>query len=457
MSAIDLSIFDLFKIGPGPSSSHTIGPMRAAYDFIQAARALPAATLSSVSGVQVHLFGSLSATGKGHGTVRAVLAGLLGRSPESCSPEFLDELGSDPLVERPLDLGAVRLNINADTVVFDAIEHDYPCNNTMIIRLTGPDGAAAPVFEREYASPGGGFIQFKGQPIVPRGVPTYPYENMLGLKRQLKENGLHLHRLILENEMAVTGAGELEIMDGLDTILRVMDEAVNAGLAAEGVLPGPIGLHRKANHLFERSEIKRQTHENIIGQMCAFAFAAAEENAAGHIIVTAPTCGSAGIIPAIAKIMRTRLGLSEQSVREGLLAAAAVGFLAKHNATIAGAEGGCQAEIGVASAMAAAMLSHATGYDADVTENAAETALEQHLGMTCDPVGGYVQIPCIERNAMSVVKAYTAFIIATDVLPARYKVGLDQAIETMMATGKDMNCKYKETAQGGLAAIVANC
>lgn len=456
MSVIDLSIFDLFKIGPGPSSSHTIGPMRAAGDFLEVARALPAEELAQATGIEVRLFGSLSATGKGHGTVRAVLAGLLGRVPEACPPEFLDELGRDPLAERFVDLGAVRLAVNANSVVFDAIEHDFPCSNTMIIRLGRRQGGA-PVLEREYASLGGGFIQVKGEVPPLRGMPAHPYGTMRELRLRLAESGLPLHRLMLENETAVTGADEASIMAGLDTILRVMDEAVSAGLAAEGVLPGPIGLQRKARHLYERSGLKRQTHENIIGQMCAFAFAAAEENAAGHIIVTAPTCGAAGIIPAMARTMRTRLGLPEQAIREGLLAAAAVGFLAKHNATIAGAEGGCQAEIGVASAMAAAMLSHATGNGADVTENAAETALEQHLGMTCDPVGGYVQIPCIERNAMSVVKAYTAFVIATDVLPGKYKVGLDQAIETMMVTGRDMNCKYKETAEGGLAAIVANC
>jgi L-serine dehydratase, iron-sulfur-dependent, single chain form len=456
MSAIDLSVFDLFKIGPGPSSSHTIGPMKAGCDFLQAARALPSEVLAKATGVEVRLFGSLSATGRGHGTSRAVLAGLLGRAPESCPPEFLDALGTDPEIPRSMDLGVTRLEIRAGDIIYDAIEHGYPCSNTLLIRLLGAEHGA-PLLEREYYSLGGGFLQIKGVPPEPRGVPVHPYGTMRELKRRLAEKKLPLHRLVLENEMAVTGADEAAIMAGLDTILRVMDEAVSAGLAAEGVLPGPIGLHRKARHVYERSKITRQTHEDIIGQMCAFAFAAAEENAAGHIIVTAPTCGAAGIVPAIARIMRTRLGLSEQSVREGLLAAAAIGFLAKHNATIAGAEGGCQAEIGVASAMAAAMLTHATGYDADVTENAAETALEQHLGMTCDPVGGFVQIPCIERNAMSVVKAYTAFIIATDVLPARYKVGLDQAIETMMATGRDMNCKYKETAQGGLAAVVANC
>jgi len=457
MSAIDLSLFDLFKIGPGPSSSHTIGPMKAGYDFIQTARALPAETLARATGLEVRLFGSLSATGRGHGTDRAILAGLLGRSPESCPPEFLEDLARDPLTPRTTELGGARLTLNIENVIFDAIDHGAPFNNTLIIRLFGDDPKAPPLLERECYSVGGGFIQIKGQEEPARKAPLYPYETMAELRERLAENDLSLHRLILENEMAITGADAVTIMGGLDTILRVMDESVSAGLAAEGVLPGAIGLARKARRILERSRIKSQPHEAMLGHLCAYAFAAAEENAAGHIIVTAPTCGSAGIIPAMARIMRTRLSIAEQSIREGLLAASAVGLLAKHNATIAGAEGGCQAEIGVASAMAAAMLAHATGYGPHVTENAAETALEHHLGMTCDPVGGYVQIPCIERNAMSVVKAYTAFIIASVELPTAHKVGLDEAITAMMATGRDMSCKYKETAQGGLAVSVALC
>ncbi len=457
MSAIDLSVFDLFKIGPGPSSSHTIGPMLAAGDFLRVARGLPSDALARVAGVEVRLFGSLSATGRGHGTVRTVLAGLLGRAPEDCPPEFLEDLGRDPFAERHVDLGALRLPVSARNVFFDAVVHSYACPNTLIMRLLASDGGE-PVLEREYASLGGGFIQTRDQPTPTRGAPVHPYATMRELRALAARTGLPLHRIVLENETAITGADEAEIYAGVDTILRVMDESVSAGLAVEGALPGPIGLQRKARHLLERAQsLCQPTHESGIGLMCAYAFAAAEENAAGHIIVTAPTCGSAGIIPAIARVMRTRLGLPEQGVRDGLLAAAAVGFLAKHNATIAGAEGGCQAEIGVAAAMAAAMVAHAAGSPVEVTENAAETALEQHLGLTCDPVGGYVQIPCIERNAMSVVKAYTAFVIASDVAPTKYKVGLDQAIETMLVTGRDMNCKYKETAEGGLAVVVARC
>ncbi len=458
MAAIDLSVFDLFKIGPGPSSSHTIGPMKAGHDFLQLVRELPAETLARAARVAVVLYGSLSATGRGHGTDRAVLAGLLGQAPERCAPAFLDELARSPGDGLCLDLGTTRLPLRLEDVVFGPVEHGFPCNNTLVFRLLGPEGDAAPLAERVYCSVGGGFVQHSGQQDAPRGQPAYPYATMAALKRLVAEHDIGLHRLMLENEMAVTGAGRAAVMAGLDAVLAVMDASVTAGLVAEGILPGPLGLERKARRLFERSSrSKRQPHDSALTKLIAFAFAAAEENAAGHVIVTAPTCGSAGILPATARFMRTYLELAEHSIREGLLAAAAVGFLAKHNATIAGAEGGCQAEIGVASAMAAAMLAHGMGYGVRVVENAAETALEHHLGMTCDPVAGYVQIPCIERNAMGAVKAYAAYLIASDEMPAHHKVGLDQAIEAMHATGRDMNCKYKETAQGGLAVSVIAC
>lgn len=458
MAAIDLSIFDLFKIGPGPSSSHTIGPMQAGGDFLRFARELPVETLAAAARLEVVLYGSLAATGQGHGTDRAVLAGLLGQIPEQCPPAFLDALAQTPHTRRKLDLGPKILEISTEDVVFGPLEHPFPCNNTLVIRLMGPDSRAAPLAERLYASVGGGFVQYAGQPAASRQAPVYPYASMADIKRLVTEHDIGLPRLMLENEMAVTGSGQTTIMAKLDKVLVAMDAAVTAGLATEGVLPGPLGLERKAKRLLQRSSrSQRQPHDSAMTKLIAFAFAVAEENAAGHVIVTAPTCGAAGIIPAAARFMRTYLECAEQSIREGLLAAAAVGFLAKHNATIAGAEGGCQAEIGVASAMAAAMLAHGMGYGVRVMENAAETALEHHLGMTCDPVGGYVQIPCIERNAMGVVKAYAAYLIASDEMPAHHKVGLDQAIEALHATGRDMNCKYKETAQGGLAVSVITC
>lgn len=458
MTTIDLSLFDLFKIGPGPSSSHTIGPMKAGGDFLRLVRELPAETLADATRIEVVLYGSLSATGRGHGTDRAVLAGLLGQVPEHCSPAFLDDLARTPRNRLSLDLGPKSLELGAGNVVFGPVEHDFPCNNTLVIRLLGPEGSATPLAQRVYCSAGGGFVQHGGEQAEARGLPVYPYENMADIKRLVAEHDIGLPKLMLENEMAVTGARQATVMAGLDAVLAVMDAAVTAGLAAEGILPGPLGLERKARRLFERSSrSKRQPHDSAMTKLIAFAFAVAEENAAGHVIVTAPTCGSAGIIPATARFMRTHLELAEQSIREGLLAAAAIGFLAKHNATIAGAEGGCQAEIGVASAMAAAMLAHGMGYGVRVVENAAETALEHHLGITCDPVGGYVQIPCIERNAMGAVKAYAAYLIASDEMVAHHKVGLDQAIAAMQATGRDMNCKYKETAQGGLAVSVITC
>jgi L-serine dehydratase len=458
LTPIDLSLFDLFKIGPGPSSSHTIGPMKAGGDFLRFVRELPAEILAQADRLEIVLYGSLSATGRGHRTDQAILAGLLGQTPERCPPAFLDDLARAPLDRRGLDLGPKRLELSAANVVFGPVEHDHPCPNTLVFRLLGRLGNAAPLAERVYCSPGGGFVQPEGQPAERRGPPAYPYANMADIKRLVAEHDFGLPKLMLENEMAVTGARQATVMAGLDAVLTAMDAAVTAGLAAEGILPGPLGLERKAKRLFERSSrSKRQPHDSAMTRLIAFAFAAAEENAAGHVIVTAPTCGSAGILPATARFMRTQFELAEQSIREGLLAAAAVGFLAKHNATIAGAEGGCQAEIGVASAMAAAMLAHGMGYGVRVVENAAETALEHHLGMTCDPVGGYVQIPCIERNAMGAVKAYAAYLIASDEMVAHHKVGLDQAIAAMQATGRDMNGKYKETAQGGLAVSVISC
>ncbi len=455
MNGIRLSIFDLFKIGPGPSSSHTIGPMRAARDFSAEAARLGDETLSRAARIEVSLFGSLAATGRGHGTVRAVLAGLLGMEPENCPPEFLDDLAADPDRVREIAIGPARLTFSPTSVIFDTERRDIPHPNTLAFRLLDAGGHG--LFEKEYYSVGGGFVQWKGFEPPARGEPQYPYATMRGLREQLDTYGPGLARLMLENESAVTGASEVEVMAGLDTVLGVMEASVRNGLAAEGVLPGALGLHRKARTLLTRSGSKQREADRFIAELCACAFATAEENAAGHVVVTAPTCGAAGVVPAVAHVMRGRLGLSEQSIREGLLAAAAVGFLAISNATIAGAEAGCQAEIGVASAMTAAMLAQGMGLGARAVENAAEIALEHHLGMTCDPVGGYVQIPCIERNAMGAVKAYAAYVIASVALPAHHKVGLDEALKTMLETGRDMCAKYKETSRGGLAVNIANC
>jgi len=455
MDPIVTTLFELFKIGPGPSSSHTLGPMRAGYDFARLAAKLPTADLARATRLTVRLFGSLSATGKGHGTHRAVLAGLLGKKPDDCPSDFLDGLLPDDATAYSIPIGEKTFEVTGKNIIFDALVHDYPFSNTLIFSLLDEKGAA--VFEREYYSVGGGFIQWKGWTPPERGTPPYPYETMEGLIQQIKDNDISLHKLMLANEKALTGLSEQRIFENIDRILAAMDRAVEAGINADGVLPGPIGLWRKGGELLRRSNAKDRIADNFLVTLSAYAFAASEENAAGHIVVTAPTSGSAGVIPAVLTVMRARLNLPDQSIREGLLAAAAVGFLCKRNATIAGAEGGCQAEIGVASAMAAAMLAQACGYGARVVENAAETALEHHLGMTCDPVQGYVQIPCIERNAMSAVKAYAAFMIASTEEHTRHRVGLDVTIKAMADTGRDLSCKYKETSQGGLATCLTVC
>jgi L-serine dehydratase len=448
MAIITTSIFELLKIGPGPSSSHTIGPMKAGFDFYQLMQGLPAETLADAAGLQVFLYGSLAATGKGHGTDRAILAGLLGKSPEDCPPDFLDGLTLERGTKITLRAGERSLPFRATDMQFDAGRFDFPFSNTMIIRLSGGGGI---ILEKEYYSVGGGFLQWKGWQESERGAPRYPYENAEQLWKQMKKHRLKLDELMLANEKAITGLNETEINRRLDRIIAVMEESVQRGVHTEGFLPGPIGLHRKAALFYQRAKGIPKSAERLLVYLCAYAFAAAEENAAGHIVVTAPTCGSAGVIPAVVSLLRRHYKLPIETVRRALLASVAVGFIAKQNASISGAEVGCQGEIGVASSMAAALVAFATDSGALIAENAAETALEHHLGMTCDPVKGYVQIPCIERNAMGAVKAYTAWLIAREGLPVWHIVGLDKAVEAMNLTGRDMKVEYRETSQGGLA------
>jgi L-serine dehydratase len=455
MKPITTSLFELFKIGPGPSSSHTIGPMKAGYDFINTVRALPPDVLARAESIKVHLYGSLSATGRGHGTDRAVLAGLLGENPRTCSSEFMDDLDRENPREYEVRLGTKTCRLTWDDIVFDAVDRDLSFSNTLVIRLLGEN--SIPLFEREYYSVGGGFIQWKGQKEQVRGLPVYPYATMEGLKKILRTQKLRLHEVILANEQALTGASEEEILQGLDAIISTMEEAVETGIRSQGILPGPIGLHRKAWVLYQRACKMTHSTDHLMVALSAYAFGASEENAAGHRIVTAPTAGSSGVMPAVVYVLKNHKNIAPHALHEGLMAAAAVGFLARHNASIAGADVGCQGEIGVASAMAASFLAYAQGYRFQVTENAAEIALEHHLGLTCDPVLGYVQIPCIERNAMGALKAYTAFLIASAEIPGNHKVDLDQVIRAMAETGRDMCSKYKETSLGGLAQSVVQC
>ncbi len=453
MRPITTSLFELFKIGPGPSSSHTIAPMLAGQNFLALAQTLDPTLLSRADKITVQLFGSLSATGLGHGTSRAVLAGLLGHLPHVCPTDLLDDLFHDPGVRYSVDLGAVYIDMGEADIIFDDTVHDYPFSNTLIFSILA---GSEVLLQREYYSVGGGFLQWKGWVHAPCGEPEFAYENMNGLKQHLVNNDMRLHELILRNEMAITGKDEQEILKRLELTLDMMLDSVERGIRTKGVLPGSIGLHRKAPNLFAQARDRNHRDRFLLG-LNAYAVAAAEENAAGHSIVTAPTAGSAGVMPAIVRVMKFAFELPLDNLLQGLMAAASIGFLAKHNASISGAEVGCQGEIGVASAMAAAMLAYGFGHRFKVTENAAETALEHHLGLTCDPVAGLVQIPCIERNAMGAVKAYNAFLIADAEVPSQHVVDLDLAIKAMAETGRDMDARYKETSQGGLAVSHVSC
>ena len=448
---------EFYKVGPGPSSSHTIGPMRITYDFYQRCTKLPADQLSKATALKVYLFGSLSATGKGHGTERASLAGLIGKEPATVDPAFLDGLRDNPDQSFPVKLGDKTVTVTLKDVVFDAVKGDFPHPNTMTCKLMAGNTA---LLEQEYYSVGGGFIEWKGYTPPKKNPPKYPYSTMKELRQHADQNKLTIAQVVLANEMAIPGRSEEEVYAFIDKITNAMVATVKSGLAApeDSVLPGPIKLHSKAATVYKRSQDDQYQTEKVIGMVSAYALAGSEENGRGHLVITAPTGGSAGVMPAVVYALgEGGRKLPPEKIRQGMLAAAAIGYLCKHNATLSAAEGGCQAEIGVASAMAAALA--ATAHDADsiVVENAAESALEHHLGMTCDPVAGFVQVPCIERCAFGAVKAWTAYVIATNEIASRHRVNLDSTITAMAQTAKDMNSKYKETSEAGLALSVTLC
>ena len=448
---------EFYKVGPGPSSSHTIGPMRITYDFYQRCVKLPPDKLAQATALKVHLYGSLSATGKGHGTERAALAGLVGKEPATVDPAFLDSLRDRPDQTFPVKLGDKTVNVTLKDVVFDATKGDFPHPNTMTAKLLAGNNV---LLEQEYYSVGGGFIEWKGYTPPKKNPPKYPFSTMKELRAHAEKNNLSIAQVILANEMAIPGRTQAEVYAFIDKITNAMIAIVKSGLQAPetDVLPGPIKLASKAATVYKRAMDDSFQSDRGIGVLSAYALAGSEENGRGHLVVTAPTGGSAGVLPALV------YGLGEggrklppEKIREGMLAAAAIGYLCKHNATLSAAEGGCQAEIGVASAMAAALV--ATAHDAAprVVENAAESALEHHLGMTCDPVAGFVQVPCIERCAFGAVKAWTAYAIASNEIASRHRIDLDATITAMAQTAKDMNSKYKETSEAGLAVSVTLC
>jgi L-serine dehydratase len=450
------TVDEFYKVGPGPSSSHTIGPMRITYDFYRRCTALPADRLAKATGLKVHLFGSLSATGKGHGTERAALAGIIGKEPATIDPLFLDELRDKPDQVFPVKLGDKTFDASLKDIIYDAPKGDFAHPNTMTCKLMAGDTV---LFEQEYYSVGGGFIEWKGYEPPKKGQPKYPYSTMKELLAHAETNKLSIAQLAMANEVSVSGKTEAEVYAFIDKVTTAMVNIVKTGLSMPpSVLPGPIKLKTKAGEVYKRAMDDKWERQRGVGVVAAYALAGSEENARGHLVVTAPTGGSAGVLPALVySVGEGGRNLPPQKIREGMLAAAVVGYLCKHNATLAGAEGGCQAEIGVASAMGAAFLAQAHDFPPQVVANAAESSLEHHLGMTCDPVAGYVQLPCIERCSYGAVKAWTGFLIASNEIPSHRRVDFDTTVAAMALTAKEMNSKYKETSEGGLAVSVVLC
>ncbi|MDQ2823793.1 MAG: L-serine ammonia-lyase [Pseudomonadota bacterium] len=480
---MDMSVFDLFKIGIGPSSSHTVGPMVAARRFLLECG--PAA-LEGATGIEAHLYGSLALTGIGHATDKAVILGLMGETPMDVDPLRVDDL----LAEVELD-GVIKL-LGMKEVPFTArtglVWHkasslpEHPNGMKFILQLQ--DGS---IIERIFYSVGGGFITAAGESqaradadaaaaaasasasasgtnggtgLGTPGTLAFPFDTMRHLLDHGQRTGQSIPAMLRANECQRMGNDVLDA--GIDRIWGVMRDCIAQGLVTSGQLPGGLNVKRRAANLW--SQAQQTLHgdnrsnalpHDAVHQVSLYAMAVNEENAAGGRVVTAPTNGAAGIIPAVLRYYAEDCRPSDpvKGIREFLLTAAAIGMLCKKNASISGAEIGCQGEVGVACAMAAAGLVAALGGTNEQIENAAEIGIEHHLGMTCDPIGGLVQIPCIERNGMGAIKAITAASLALKGDGTHF-VSLDQAIETMRQTGADMQVKYKETSLGGLAIHV---
>jgi L-serine dehydratase len=472
-----ISAFDLFKIGIGPSSSHTVGPMRAAAMFADSL--VTGGVFEQVTGVRAELFGSLGATGHGHGSVAAIVLGLLGEHPDTVDPA-----SARPSVERCRQSGRLLLkgaghqareiafDVDADIVLHRRKRLAFH-SNAMVFTATAADGSE--LSRRTYYSVGGGFVLSQdpgggwggssprastasSPSLVPDAVAVpYPFSSGAELIAQTRASGLPVSGVMLANE--TVRRSEAEVREGLLRIWSVMRECVAAGVAAEGVLPGGLKVRRRAAKLHQTLEQSADAADPLYAMewVTLYALAVNEENAAGGRVVTAPTNGAAGIIPAVLHYY-TRFvpGADDDAVVRFLLTAAAIGVLFKENASISGAEVGCQGEVGSACSMAAAGLAEVLGGTPEQVENAAEIGVEHNLGLTCDPVGGLVQIPCIERNAIASVKAITAARLAVRG-DGTHHVSLDKAIKTMRETGADMKDKYKETARGGLALNVVEC
>ncbi|MBX9395483.1 L-serine ammonia-lyase [Streptomyces sp. TRM72054] len=453
-----ISVFDLFSIGIGPSSSHTVGPMRAARMFARRLRSEE--LLGSVAALRVELYGSLGATGHGHGTPKAVLLGLEGDSPRTVDVESADERVEAIRTAGRLSLlgeHEIGFDFDADMVLHRRKALPYHANG---MTLWAYDASGAELLAKTYYSVGGGFVVDEEAVGADRiklddTVLKYPFRTGDELLRLTKETGLSISSLMLENERA--WRTEEEIRAGLLDIWRVMQACVRRGMTREGILPGGLKVRRRAANTARKLRSEGDPKALAMEWITLYAMAVNEENAAGGRVVTAPTNGAAGIIPAVLHYYINFVpGADEDGVVRFLLAAGAIGMLFKENASISGAEVGCQGEVGSACSMAAGALAEVLGGSPEQVENAAEIGMEHNLGLTCDPVGGLVQIPCIERNGMAAVKAVTAARMAMRG-DGSHKVSLDKVIKTMKDTGADMSVKYKETARGGLAVNIIEC
>ncbi|MGB7191212.1 MAG: L-serine ammonia-lyase [Acidobacteriaceae bacterium] len=462
------SLFDLYKVGIGPSSSHTMGPMRAARRFAQSLQ--ESGRLDQVAAVRAELYGSLALTGLGHGTDRAVLLGLSGEEAASINPATIEPKLATIRASKTLPLlGHHTIPFNEpEQIVFHRDQMFPPGAKTQHpngLRFTAFDASEKPLATETYFSIGGGFIRSdlenaEGAPAATRAAWPYPFQNAAGLLAVASEKNLTVWQIMLANECALRP--ESEVRAGIAHIWSVMQGCIDRGIATEGILPGGLNVHRRAARLAQR--LRDKEHEGKpsdplapLDWVTVYAMAVNEENAAGGRVVTAPTNGAAGLIPAVARYYQNFIeGADDEGILRYFLTSAAIGVLYKENASISGAEVGCQGEVGVACSMAAGGLAAALNATNAQIEHAAEIAMEHNLGMTCDPIGGLVQIPCIERNAMGAVKAVHACRLAMNETEG-HKVSLDQVIKTMYQTGLDMQSRYKETSLAGLALNIIEC
>ena len=449
-----ISIFDIFKIGIGPSSSHTVGPMKSARAFVDELSGKNIA----VARISVTLYGSLAWTGKGHGTDAAILLGLSGRSPETIDPDAVDgELAAirENREIEPPGIGTLAFDPEKDLVL--DFETELP-RHTNGMRFTAFGRAGDTLLESDYYSLGGGFIarNDEDEASAQKGDPCRPFATSAALLRAAASDKLSIAELVMQNEMQWRSREDIE--QRIDDLWRAMRDCIERGLRTEGILPGSMSVLRRAHKLHRRLLARGEPAPlDAMEWVNAFAIAVNEENAAGGRVVTSPTNGAAGIIPAVLMFYERFVpNATEEGIRTFILTAGAIGILYKVNASISGAEMGCQGEVGVACSMAAGGLAAVLGGSNDHIEEAAEIGMEHNLGLTCDPVGGLVQIPCIERNAMGAVKAINAAKLALHG-DGTHKVTLDQVIETMRQTGIDMSSHYKETSKAGLAVNVPDC